>query len=230
MKPKVDLDEMLELETLRIGFLKYTRKAFARLPELDRPRILDIGCGSGLPTIELARLSNGEVVGIDTNGSELAELQRRIEDHGLQPRVKAVHVSLLETRFEPASFDLLWDEGTLHLTDPKKSLPVCRHLLRPNGFLVMHETIAWFEGVMVQLSELGFEVFDRLPLPSRCWWTDYYAPLEERIQALGVHESDVVDAERLAQIEREIAMVQADPERFDCDFFIARKVEGAASC
>ena len=43
---------------------KYTKKAFHLLPELDKPRILDIGCGSGVPTMELARLSNGEIIGL----------------------------------------------------------------------------------------------------------------------------------------------------------------------
>ena len=35
------------------------------LPELAKPRILDMGCGSGIPTLELARLSRGEAIGID---------------------------------------------------------------------------------------------------------------------------------------------------------------------
>ena len=54
-----------EIEELRANFIRYTKKAFRMLPKLDRPRILDIGCGSGAPTIELARLSDGEIIGID---------------------------------------------------------------------------------------------------------------------------------------------------------------------
>jgi len=33
---------------------KYTRRAFQMLPKVENPHILDIGCGSGVPTIELA--------------------------------------------------------------------------------------------------------------------------------------------------------------------------------
>ena len=50
---------------------KYTRKAFRMLPKLDKPRILDIGCGSGIPTIEIARLSKGEIIGIDIHQPSL---------------------------------------------------------------------------------------------------------------------------------------------------------------
>ena len=52
-------------DQIRESLLKYTRKAFGMLPQMDRPRILDIGCGSGIPTMELAKLSQGEITGID---------------------------------------------------------------------------------------------------------------------------------------------------------------------
>ncbi|HJX03327.1 MAG TPA: class I SAM-dependent methyltransferase, partial [Dehalococcoidia bacterium] len=55
----------------RKRLLKYTRKAFQLLPQLDHPRILDIGCGSGVPTLELARLSNGEIVAVDNDAGAL---------------------------------------------------------------------------------------------------------------------------------------------------------------
>jgi len=51
------MKKLIELykDNLREGLNKYTRKAYLMLPELDKPRILDIGCGSGVPTMELAR-------------------------------------------------------------------------------------------------------------------------------------------------------------------------------
>jgi len=48
----------IQKDLIRERLSKYTRKAFHILPKLDKPRILDIGCGSGVPTMELARLSD----------------------------------------------------------------------------------------------------------------------------------------------------------------------------
>ena len=50
----------MKKDLVRKRLLKYTRKAFRMLSQMDKPRILDIGCGSGAPTLELARLSQGE--------------------------------------------------------------------------------------------------------------------------------------------------------------------------
>ncbi len=47
----------------RRNLLKYTRKAFRMIPGIKNPDILDIGCGSGIPTVELAKLSGGKVIG-----------------------------------------------------------------------------------------------------------------------------------------------------------------------
>ena len=88
-----------EIELVRAGFLKYTHKAFLRLPRLEKPRILDIGCGSGVPTIELAKLSGGEVTGIDIDQSCIDEFNRKIKEENLSNRVKAIKLSIFEMKF-----------------------------------------------------------------------------------------------------------------------------------
>ncbi len=213
----------LKIEKLRAGFLPFTQAAFARLPALERPRVLDVGCGSGQPTVELARLGGGEVVGIDVDEEALSLARRRIEESGLRDMVEVVRASLLDAGFTGGSFDLLWAEGVLHVLDPEKSLPACRRLLKPGGFLVLGEMVDWFEGIRQRLGGFGFEEFDRLPLPRHCWWTDFYAPLEEYIKS----NHDVLvasgDLRELARCQSEIAMVKADPGRFDCCFYLLRK-------
>ena len=79
-----------EIDQLRANFLKYTRKAYRMLPRLEKPQILDIGCGSGLPTIELAKLSGGEIIGIDIDQSSLDELNLKIKEKGLQDVILVV--------------------------------------------------------------------------------------------------------------------------------------------
>jgi SAM-dependent methyltransferase len=223
MTDRSDSDDALGAEELRAGFLRYTRQAYTLLPDLVRPRILDIGCGSGLSTIALARLSGGEVVGIDTDEPSLRRLRQRTEEAGVGGRVVAVHASLYDADFGGEEFDVLWEEGVLHLLDPASSVPACYRLLEAGGSLVMHETVAWFEGIRERLPAFGFGVTGQLLLPGRCWWTDYYAPLESRIRTLREGRGNRLRTPGLARYDREIAMVKADPDRFDSGFFIVHK-------
>ncbi len=112
------------LETIRDHFRenlnKYTRKAFRMLPELEKPRILDIGCGSGVPTIELARLSDGEITGMDTDEFDLKRLGMKIEEEGPSDRVKIRKCSLFGMDFPDGSFDIVWAEGSIHVIGFKR--------------------------------------------------------------------------------------------------------------
>ena len=219
----MDIDQALNVEELRERFLEHSRRAYRLLPPFEQPRILDIGCGQGQQTIELTRLSGGEVVGIDIDQAALTRLRQRIDQAGLGDRVKAIHVSLFDNRFDDNSFDLLWEEGVLHLLDVSRSLPECGRLLRPDGYLVMHETIVWFESVREKLQEYGFKLTDQHMLPKHFWWTDYGAPLEERIRTYRETHDDASDSPKLAQHESVVAAIKSDPDRTDCGIYLVQK-------
>ena len=75
--------------------------------------ILDIGCGSGIPTIELAKLSSGEIIGIDIDQSVLNQFNIKIEQEGFFQRIKTYNYSIYSTPFHNGQFDLIWEEGVL---------------------------------------------------------------------------------------------------------------------
>jgi len=131
----------IDKDLLREGLNKYTRKAFHVLPELDKPQILDVGCGSGVPTMELASLSNGQIIGLDINQLLLDRLTRKIEKAGLSSRVKTLKCSMLDMDFPDGSFDIIWAEGSISIIGFKRGLEDWRRFLRPNGFLVVHDEI-----------------------------------------------------------------------------------------
>jgi SAM-dependent methyltransferase len=94
--------------------LAFTRKAFQMLPGLDHPAILDVGCGQGGPTLELARLSGGQVTGLDVDPAALQELARRGGEGGLADRIHPVQGSLSDMGFPDEAFDIVWSEGTMY--------------------------------------------------------------------------------------------------------------------
>lgn len=109
-------------DDIRQCLLKYTRKAFRMLPEINRPQILDIGCGSGIPTLELARLSQGKVIGIDIDQSALDRFKTIIEASGMAGQVQVLHCSISDMAFPDGSFDIIWSEGSIYAIGFKKGL------------------------------------------------------------------------------------------------------------
>ncbi len=218
-----EIEQELDLHGLRNGLLLYTRKAYELLPHRKWSRILDIGCGRGEVTLELARLTSGDVIGIDIDETTFFDLRATIESEGLGARVIIKRENLFDVKYPDHSFNLIWEEGTLHLLDSMRSIATCSRLLKPGGFLVLCETVDWFEGKLQSFGTFAFELAESFLWPKGSWWTDYYEPLEKRIGALREKHGDSRDLGALCRYENEIRMVKADPERFDCGHFFFYK-------
>jgi SAM-dependent methyltransferase len=231
MAVSYELDRELGIFELRESFLEHTRQAWQLLPPFESvtPRILDIGCGTGTPTLELARLSGGEVVGIDIDEAALEVLHRRSIAAGLDGRITTHCVSLLQTGFADASFDLLWEEGVLHMLDVDRSLGECRRLLKFGCHLVMHETTRWLDGIRRQLADHGFAVRAEHPLPEHIWLTHWAEPLDARLRAYErAHDLEALDevtAAALASHRAAVASIRADPDATSCAYWVAGRVE-----
>ena len=220
-------DIVLELheETLRESLIKYTRKAYQMLPKLTKPDILDIGCGSGIPTIELARLSEGQITGLDIDESLLDRLNRKIEEAGLSKRVKTVKCSMFEMDFPDESFDIIWAEGSISAIGFEEGLKEWRRFLKPNGFMVVHDEIKNITKKLKQVPGCGYQLLGHFLLPAATWWTEYFGPLEKRIQELRMKCMD--DPEALAALDNkqnEINMLRKNPESCSSVFYVMQKM------
>jgi ubiquinone/menaquinone biosynthesis C-methylase UbiE len=215
--------EDLNTEKMREVFLKYTRKAFEMLPAMRNPSILDIGCGSGTPSLELAKLSDGEIIGIDIDQTALDKFKHKSENEGLSDRIKIFNRSVYNTEFPAESFNLIWDEGVLHILNIKKSLEECNRILKANGFLVIGETIKWIKKNLEVFPKYGFKLFNKFSLPEESWWSEYYLPLEKKIKNLRSQLKNSKELEKLKEYEEEINMVKKNPKEFDCAFYIFKK-------
>jgi SAM-dependent methyltransferase len=92
-----------------------TRKAFSMLADLpNAPRILDVGCGPGMQTLELARSTDGSITALDTHQPFLDELTTRAKKSGVRERITTVCGSMFAMLFLTESFDLIWSEGTIY--------------------------------------------------------------------------------------------------------------------
>ncbi|UCE13259.1 MAG: class I SAM-dependent methyltransferase [Candidatus Heimdallarchaeota archaeon] len=220
-----DYKIQIDRDQFRERLNKYTRKAFKLLPELDEPRILDIGCGTGIPTIELAKLSNGKIIGIDIDQSSLDKLNRKIDEEGFSHRIKTNKCSLFEIEFPDESFDLIWVEGAIYPIGFERGLREWKRLIRGNGFLVVHDEKKGLSSKLKKVSECGYELLNHFSLPMDAWWTEYYKPLETRIKELHLIYKNAPEAlKALKKDQEEIEKFKKNPKEFVSVFFIMKKL------
>jgi ubiquinone/menaquinone biosynthesis C-methylase UbiE len=216
------LSELRE-DDLRASLSKYTRKAFRLLPRLVKPRILDIGCGSGVPTIELARLSEGQIIALDIDESALDKLNKKIEEEGLGDRVKPVKCSMFEMDFPDESFDVIWAEGSISRIGFENGLREWRRLLKPKGCLVIHDAITNIKKKLEVIPSCGYDLLGYFVLREDVWWIDYYGPLEKRVQELSAKYDEDPEILRVLDKKRdEIEMVKKNPRDYSSVFFVMR--------
>ena len=209
---------------IRRRLLKYTRKAFKLLPQLDHPRILDIGCGSGVPTLELARLSNGEIVAVDSDAAALQILDSRIKKLKLSGRVKTLNCTIAEMKFPLPSFDLIWAEGSIFVLGFEKSLRAWRPLLMPRGFLVMHDEKGDVEAKLKTIAGCGFALLSYFCLDRHVWWDEYFAPLEKLIkETQNRSEAGVEPDAEVLQAQKDLEIFKDNPQASESACFIMQR-------
>ena len=227
------------------GRNKYTKKAFDMIPRIDKPNILDIGCGPGMQTIALAKLSGGHVIGIDIIQQYLDQLQESIEKEHLQDRVEAVNQSMDNIQFPEASFDILWAEGSIFIMGFEQGLREWKKFLKPKGYLAVHE-MAWikesppqeireyWERVYPQIATIetnlriieqcGYRSIGTFPLPEDAWWELYYTPLENRLKDLRIKFKDNPKAmEMIEESQLEINMFRKYNAWYGSVFYVMQK-------
>jgi len=188
------------------GCNESTKKAFELLPEVkDKPVILDIGCGPGMQTRELARLSSGHITALDNHLPFLNQLKADVKKAQYENIITVIRSSMFDSCFKKESFDIIWSEGALYIMDFKTGLKYWKRFLKPGGCMAVTE-LSWFEDNpprelfefwmnayptinniqknMEVIENSGYTNIAHFTLPEKAWWDDYYKPVEKRIQML----------------------------------------------
>ena len=109
--------------------------AMAALSPKPGERILDIGCGAGDTTLELARMvaPDGRITGADISHTLLEVARRRA---GGLAGVRFVEADVQTHRFEPSGFDAVFSRfGVMFFADPTAAFANIRSALKPGGRL-----------------------------------------------------------------------------------------------
>lgn len=219
----------------------FTRRAFEVLPPLEHPAILDIGCGPGAQTLELARLSNGHITAIDTHTPFLDHLRQRAQEAGVGDRIHPQPISMMELPFPDHTFDVIWSEGAIYIIGVEEGLRQWRRCLKPGGYLVFSElvwlqpdppapvrdfwTVAYpdmqsLEVVGDRCQSQGYHPIATFVLPPTAW-ENYYGPMEARIQALRqIYAQQPEALDELEQEQQEIDIYRQFSDWYSYAFFV----------
>lgn len=127
-------------------------------------RVLDIGCGTGFPLVELAGRfgPNCQLTGIDVWEEAILRVLQKIK----QWRLRNVDVSIGDAaamEFGDASFDLIVSNlGINNFEHPKKVLTECNRVLVPGGALAMTTNLT---GHMQEFYDVFAEVLEHAGEP-----------------------------------------------------------------
>jgi len=222
-----------------------TRKAFSFMIDLPlKPLILDIGCGPGMQTIELAKLSRGTIFALDNHQPFLDKLMYNARIEGVQKNIIPKLQSMHEMDFEDETFDIVWSEGALYLLGFANGLKECYRLLKQDGYLAVTEAVYlknnppqpvidfWKEYPAItdiqanidMIKNAGFELLSHFTLPDSSWIDEFYDPMEKRIKIL--REKYVENKKALEvfdSMQKEINVFKKYSEYFGYQFFIMKK-------
>ena len=224
-----------------------TKKAFSLLPPLPRDAaILDIGCGNGVQTRDLAGLTGGTITALDNHQPFLDALAAAAAKQGIGGRIRTVRGSMDALPFEKGQFDLIWSEGAIFIVGFENGLKTWKPFLKMGGCMVVSdahwflpnppaELATWWEAegyVPVSEDEMkervkraGLRLVATYRLPEAGWWDNYLVPLLARTAEFRkTHGKNPEDAALLDSLEHEADMYRKYKRYYGYTFFVMQKV------
>jgi SAM-dependent methyltransferase len=167
------------------------------LPHLQRgQRVLDVGCGPGTLTADLARrVSPGEVVGVDIAASVVEEARASAARSGVD-NVSFQAGDFRDCGLEPESFDVVHAHQVLqHVSDPVGAMKAMAQLARPAGIVAARDAdiylavcrrngaepdagrwlVRWARASGVSDVTYGSSTWTFASTEDRTWWSDSWA-------------------------------------------------------
>ncbi len=229
------------------GDKKSTRRAFNRIQKPpEQPLILDIGCGPGVQTIELAKISKGRIIALDNHQPFLDKLIQNAKAEGLLDQIVPQNRSMLDMDFAENTFDIIWSEGALYFMGFQNGLRRCHQLLKKDGFLAVTEIvylvnsppaplIEYFDSEYPDIQTVqdrrelirreGFQLISNFTLPESSWLDHFYVPMEAEINRLNDKYADNAVALRVfEEMKNEIRLYKKFSEFYGYEFFVMQKI------
>lgn len=213
--------EYFEIKDIcRKGLLKYLSKAVSIIPGIENPRILDVGCGTGVPTLMVAEKLNGKITAIDTDTKSIAVFRSKVKELNLSDRIRLSNCSLFDIEVENNQYDLVIAEGLLNVIGFQKGFLRIKKLLKRKGFIIIHDELKNQNEKIEFIGNNSCKILDSFVLDEQVWWNGYFKCLEKEI-------SSITNNELLKLFEydlQEIKLFKKNPSPYTSVYYIIEKI------
>ncbi|MBN2443352.1 MAG: class I SAM-dependent methyltransferase [Spirochaetales bacterium] len=224
-KLKSELQKEIDKDSFRKRLTRFTWQAYNKIPTIKEPKILDIGCGSGIPTIDLAVLSKGKITAVDIDGKALNLLKDKIKALYLTDHITLVRRSMTKLRFKKDYFDIIWAEGSIAVIGFEQGLKDWYRFLKPGGYLVVHDSLLNYNESVRLISTFNYTLVHHFIISEQVWYEEYFKPLGKCISDLQVKYSKNYRIMKLLEEESvEIEQFKESPKDFASVFYVMQKV------
>lgn len=232
------------------GSTRSTRRALALVAERLDPGaiqwVVDVGCGPGPQTLDLAAALPGtRLLALDVHLPFLHDVARRAAAAGAAARITPVCGDMRRLPVASAAADLIWSEGAAYVMGVPPALAAWREALRPGGCVAFTDAV-WLrsdvpaevagfwaaeypsmtdrDGVVAWIEAAGFEALPPFVLPASDWLEGYYGPMGARLDILEERYAGDPAARAVLEGSREeIAFYRQHGDCYGYAFFVAHK-------
>jgi cyclopropane fatty-acyl-phospholipid synthase-like methyltransferase len=206
-------------DNCRKGLLKHMVKAFTFVPKTDHSQILDIGCGTGVPTLWLAETLSGIITAIDLDSGALEWLKKKTISLHFENRVNIVNTSFFDFYPLIEHYDLILAEGFLNIIGFEQGFHSIIKMLRKGRYFIIHDEFKDHEAKCDYIHGNHCTLTGTLFLDESIWWNDYYKQLENKINSLTNNKIKDLFKPDI----QEIKYYKTDPSSFRSIYYIIKK-------
>lgn len=229
------------------GDSESTVKALSFVPKIPvNGKILDIACGPGMQTMDLAEHTDGKIEALDTHQPFIEVLEEKIVKAGLRDRIQTRNHSMFDLDYEEESFDLIWSEGAIYIMGFEEGIKAWHKFLKPGGYMAVTE-VSWLKkeisnkpqafwgkhypdiGTISKnikiIEQSGYVPIAHFVLPEETWWKFYYTPMIKRIEELRrEHQGDPEWESALEDELEEVELYKNYSSEYGYVFYIMKKI------
>lgn len=211
-------------DSCRANFNKYTRNIYKSIPVISTTNILDLGCGTGVSTLEIAKLTNGHIVAVDSDKESILRLQEKIKKLNYEDKITVIHDSVFSVEIKKDYFDVLLAEGLFNIIGFKKGLGYFSGFVKENGYFIIHDETTQINRKRKLIRKYHYNILDTIHFNEEIWGREYIDCLEKKINLFKERNKSTYESNNnIKNIEKEIDSFRRNPSMWRSVCYVLQK-------